>query len=254
MGILPDFLNLKELLKDAFLPPLCASCGKISGQFLCTECLSSIAFLGEDICLRCGSPLSSEDSGCRYQGNKRFDKKISGYKICSLCKQESFHFYRARSFSLYCDAVSVIIKKYKYKGYDCLGKIITGFLKHAFYFYYGKEKIDYIETVPVYGNGTIQVNHMQILAADLAECLRIPYGSNIIKIRQTSKQQKLDRAGRKINLAGAFKVKNCLQSYGKNYLVIDDVWTTGSTLNEISSALKNAGADRIYVLSVARGA
>jgi len=95
---------------------------------------------------------------------------------------------------------------------------------------------------------------MQILAEDLSKITRIPFLNNIIKIRDTLKQQKLDYYRRKINLTDAFKVRNCLFSYDKNILLIDDVWTTGSTLNEISSILKKSKANKIYLLTLARGA
>jgi competence protein ComFC len=207
--------------------------------------------------------LSSDCSSDSSSGSQGIDKKTVSGKICSLCKNEDFHFYKSRSFAFYEGTAAELIKKYKYRKYYFLKDILAGFLKTAYKNYYSKEKIDFIETVPdnmlqrsfnSFGEMHEQdLNHMQIIASKLSVLLNTPYSGNIKKIRKTSRQQLLDRSARKLNTAGAFKVINRMQSQGKNYLVIDDVWTTGSTLNEVSVALKNAGADRVYLLTIARG-
>jgi competence protein ComFC len=287
---LADFQNLFKLLKDCILPPFCTVCGKVSSCYVCDSCKSFIRLTGENICLKCGQPYPvsssdgssdnsadcrsdrssvgssdcssdrSSDGGSESQG---IDKKTASGRICSLCKNEDFYFYKSRSFAFYEGTAAELIKKYKYRKYYFLKDILAGFLKTAYKNYYNEEKIDFIETVPdimqqrdfnSFGEMQEQsLNHMQIIAARLAVLLNTPYSGNIKKIKKTSRQQLLDRSSRKLNPAGAFKVINRMQSQGKNYLVIDDVWTTGSTLNEVSIALKNAGADRVYLLTIARG-
>ena len=237
-------LNITEFLKDSIIPPICSVCGKICAEFLCQECNSKIKFLNETICQYCGRPF--------------IDKNNLGIKICTLCKNENYSFYRLRSFSLYKEPIVNLIQKFKYKKYYFLSKLLAEFLKKAYEKHFNGEKIDYIDTVPNYAvDGQCSKyykSHMQILAEDLSKIIRIPFLNNIIKISDTSKQQKLDYYLRKINLNGAFKVRNCLLSYDKNLLLIDDVWTTGSTLNEISSILKKSKANKIYLLTLARGA
>jgi competence protein ComFC len=256
---LADFQNIFKLLKDCILPPFCTVCGKISPCYICEDCESFIRLTGENICLKCGQPfpgLYPEPAGAGK-------KPVSG-GICSLCKKENFYFYKSRSFAFYEGTVAELIKKFKYRKYYFLKDTLAGFLKTAYKNYYNEEKIDFIETIPDFirqgdfnSFGGMQeqgLNHMQIVAARLSVLLNIPYSGNIKKIKKTSRQQLLDRSARKINPAGAFKVINRMKSQGKNYLVIDDVWTTGSTLNEVSIALKNAGADHVYLLTIARGA
>lgn len=151
-----------------------------------------------------------------------------------------------------------LIQKFKYKKYYFLSKLLAGFLKKAYEKHYGDERIDYIDTVPNFIAGGryngCSNSHMQILAEDLSGIIGIPFSNNVLKIRDTSRQQKLDYHQRRANLIDAFKIRNCLLSYNKNFLLIDDVWTTGSTLNEISSILKKSKADKIYLLTLARGA
>jgi len=261
------FLNLLELAKDVILPPLCTVCGKISPDYLCSECNSNIKVFGMSVCNRCGRPLNIE----RPKDLKR------STEFCSLCKNEQYYFFKARSYCSYEGGTAKIIHKYKYNGYIYLGKILSGFLKRAYEDYYSGEEIDFIDTVPEYsetnhplryfaangyqpdvdeGGFTISHdavgNHMKPLALLLSKFSGIPFANNLVKIKETPKQQKLDRDSRKINLSGAFKVKNCLNVYGRNFLIIDDVWTTGSTLNEISYILKKSGADKIFLLTLAR--
>jgi competence protein ComFC len=255
---LADFQNIFKLLKDCILPPFCTICGKVSPCYICEDCESFIRLTGENICLKCGQPFSG-----LYPEPAGVDKKTVSGRICSLCKNENFYFYKSRSFAFYEGTAAELIKKFKYKKYYFLKDTLAGFLKTAYKNYYSEEKIDFIETVPDFirqrdlnsfdGMQEQGLNHMQIVASRLSVLLNIPYSGNIKKIKKTSRQQLLDRSARKINPAGAFKVINRMKSQGKNYLVIDDVWTTGSTLNEVSIALKNAGADHVYLLTIARG-
>jgi len=261
------FLNLFELVKDILLPPLCVVCGKINPDYLCSECDLKIKIFGGAVCDRCGKPLNMDESG-------EFNH---GFKFCSLCNNENYYFYKARSYCIYEGAAAKIIHKYKYKGYEYISKILAQFLEKAYKNYYSNEEIDFIDTVPDY-SGTYHSlryfsvnryqsdtsisgsmirnnaagNHMQTLALLFSKFTGIPFSNNIIKIKETPKQQKLDRNSRKVNLYEAFKVKNCFLVYGKNFLIIDDVWTTGSTLNEISSILKKSGANKIFLLTLAR--
>jgi len=237
-------LNITEFFKDTIIPPICSVCGKICTEILCHDCNSRIKFLDETVCQHCGRPL--------------VDKNNLGIRICLLCKNENYNFYKLRSFSLYKEPIVNLIQKFKYKKYYFLSKLLAGFLKKGYERFFSSEKIEYLDTVPNY-TATGQYDkyhksHMQILAEDLSKIIGIPFLNNIIKIRDTSKQQKLDYHQRKINLKDAFKLRNCLISYGKNLLLIDDVWTTGSTLNEISSILKKSKANKIFLLTLARGA
>ena len=244
------FFNLNEFFKDAVLPPLCPVCGKISTEFLCESCAVDIKFLGFDICTRCGTPVIFPDGS-------RFDNLISDSKICSLCRNERYYFFKSRSYTEYNDTVSRIILKFKYRKYYYLADLLVGFLKSAYKDYYGSTKIDFLETVPEYPgsekeNCKKEENHMNIIAGRFSKVTGIPFADNMVKIRQTDRQQLLDGNQRKINLKGAFKTIDCLKAQGKDFLIIDDVWTTGSTLNELSLALKRSGAGKIYLLTIAR--
>ncbi len=222
--------SLIDIFKDIIAPPVCAVCGKIGPELICRKCISKIEEIGDKICKYCGRPLSGispDDKGC------------------SFCRNEDFNFYRHRSFTIYKGEIKRIIRKYKYNRIYNLKEIIAVFLKQTYIRNYENEKIDYIQTVPS--------EHMELLCRSLSKLIEIPFADNILRVKKVIRQQGLDLMQRKTNIKEAFKVKNCLLYSGKNLLLVDDVWTTGSTLCEIASVFKRAGADRIYLLTLARG-
>jgi len=228
--------NLLDIFKDIITPPLCAVCGKVAPDFLCGECLSKIEEIKDNICSYCGRPLPGD----------KLNESESNRLRCNLCKKEDFNFFMHRSFAIYRGGIKKIIKKYKYNKIYDLKEIISKFLAKTYIKNYESEKIDYIETVPG--------KHMEILCESFSRLIKIPFAGNIIRIKSILKQQSLSYIQRKSNVKQAFKVRDCLLYYGKNILLVDDVWTTGSTLMEISDVLKKAGADKIYLLTLARGA
>lgn len=219
-----------DIFKDIIAPPLCVVCGKIDPELLCNQCISKIKEIEGNVCSCCGRPLSKS----KAEGNR-----------CNLCKKDDYNFFKHRSFAVYSGVIKRIIRKYKYHKIYNLKKIIGIFLKSAYIKNYKYEKIDYMETVPG--------KHMEMLCKSLSRLIKIPFAGNIIRIKKIVKQQGLDFMQRRSNIKGAFKIKNCLLYSGKNILVVDDVWTTGSTMMEIAGILKRAGADRIYLLTLTRG-
>jgi len=222
--------NLTDIFKDIIIPPICAVCGKISFELLCRECASDIEKIENKICRYCGRPLFLNDSDSRG---------------CNYCRDKNFKFYRHRSFAVYKGKIKKIIAKYKYSRINALKEIIIAFLIKTYTENYKFEKIDYIDTVPG--------EHMEVLCRGLSKSIRLPFAGNILRVKEVLKQQGLDSVQRKSNIKEAFKVKNCLLTRRKNLMLVDDVWTTGSTLNEIAGVLKKAGAAKIYLLTFARG-
>lgn len=224
--------SITDFLKDLAIPPTCAVCGKISPEYLCRECRLDILSLKiVHSCRYCGRVLP--DAGQREN-------------ICSFCRIEDYNFTAHRSFALYRGNLKKIIKKFKYKKIYNLKDVLAGFLSDIYKEYLKGEDIDYIDTVPG--------DHTEIIAGDLAMRHGIPFKQNIVKIRKTLRQGGLGLKERKINILDSFKLRDCLAYRNKNILVIDDVWTSGSTLKEICRIIGSAGPGKIYLLTLARGA
>lgn len=215
------FEKSKSLFKtflDLVLPPVCYVCGNpCSGRYgLCEDCLAKINY-------------------CECKENF----KENGWSCC-----------------YYKDALKECIHLFKYKGYvglaDIFGDIMASFVKKNGI---GKET-DLIVPVPVHPAKRRErsYNHAEVLAASLSRAAGIPVDARSLKkIRWTTSQSELDRKKRLDNVKDTFLVVNRSVFSEKRVLLVDDVYTTGATINECTKALLEAGASKICFLTLAKG-
>ena len=117
------------------------------------------------------------------------------------------------------------------------------------------KKYDIIIPVPIHKKRKAQrgYNQTQLIASKISKYLKIKLCDDVlIKSKNTIAQSKLNKNKRKQNIKGAFKILNSEKIQGKNILLFDDIYTTGSTVNECSKILTRAGAKRIGVLTIAK--
>ena len=96
-------------------------------------------------------------------------------------------------------------------------------------------------------------NQAQILAEEIGKILEIPVDSkSLIRTRKTSPQKKLGHQERKKNLKHAFAVKHTFQA-AKRVLLVDDIYTTGNTIDAVSNVLKQKGVENVYFLTISIG-
>ena len=180
----------------------------------------------------------------------------SSGELCAECKRSGFSFDRAWSACLYEGVLKDLIHLFKYKGKLALSGILSeklvAFIKDNMEVVDG---VDYVTFVPVY-NGWLndrEYNQSGILAAAISAEFRVPILKAAEKTFRTRRQNELSRDERLTNLNGAFKVRDDLRVEGLKLLLVDDVMTTGATLNECAKALKAAGAKEVRCLTLARG-
>ena len=95
-------------------------------------------------------------------------------------------------------------------------------------------------------------NQAELIAQELSRFFQIPLeAANLIKIRKTKSQARLNKEQREVNLKNSFALKNPAVIAGRKIILIDDVITTGATLEECAKALKQAGAKQVWGLAVA---
>ncbi len=228
--------SITDFFKDIIVPPVCCVCGRISPDYLCSQCSSEILPLSNARCCKyCGRPLS--DAGQVTAGTE---------DTCSSCRSGEYNFTAHRSFTLYRKNMKKIIIKFKYKKIYNLKNILAEFLYGVYKEFFSTEGIDYVDTVPG--------EHTVVLTEYFARKYRIPFIQNILRIKKTERQEKLGMNERKINILDCFKLRDCLAYRNKSILLIDDVWTTGSTLKEICRIISRAGSKKIFILTLARGA
>ncbi len=219
-------LNFLEALKDVIIPPSCPVCSSACTLPLCEDCWQSIEVVPKGICSRCGKEGLGGGQGCPY------------------CRQDDLYYCQARSFAYYSKAVKTLLFKYKEQKIYSLAGLMAHFLEICFNSHYSLQPIDYIDGLPA--------RHISYICQQLESRIKIPYANNFTKIGPVSKQKFLGARDRRHNMAGAYKVAHRLRFEGKNLLLVDDVFTTGSTLNHMAKLAKAAGAGRVYLITIAR--
>ena len=194
----------------------------------CPECWSSLIPVDPPFCRQCGEPAAA----------------IEG--LCGHCIKGETVFDFARSALLFTHTLREIIHHLKYSDRVSLAKPLGDTLKECI----EREAFTGKRIVPVplhrFRERARGFNQAELIAARLG----LPVVSHLLTRRkETPSQTGLTRNERKRNLAGAFEVRGTVTG---TVIVVDDVYTTGSTMNEIARTLKRAGAERVEVLTVAR--
>jgi ComF family protein len=219
---------------DWIFPPECGGCGK-KGARWCGDCLSSSQIIGDNCCELCGDITVSAG-------------------ICVRCQRTRPEYTQARSFAVFQGSIRNLVHRLKYKGDMSLGealaKPLISDLKRIGW------KFDMVIPVPLSLGRMAErgYNQAALIALPVAMGLQVPYrGKAMQKVRHTLSQVGLSFDERLINLADAFEVDVKIVA-GKKVLLIDDVTTSGATLNECARVLKAAGAQEVYGYTFARAA
>lgn len=218
---------------DWVYPPECSGCGK-SGYRWCPDCQQQTQILAADqICVRCGTPLLKRS-------------------LCAHCQAVPPPFTALRSWAVYKTSVRKAIHAFKYHG--DFG--ITETLSHPLIEIVRNEnwQLDWITSVPLSPQRMRErgYNQSNLLARPIAYAIQRPFKPHLLeRLRDTTSQVKLNRQERIQNMQHAFQiydkgVKN------KNILIVDDVTTTGATMINCAQVLLDAGADKVYGITLAR--
>lgn len=231
---LPAYLVYRWLwqLLDWIYPPSCVGC-KQSGTLFCSECLDSIQYLNNGLCPTCGYP--------------RFNARV-----CLGCSHHSPNYNQIRSVAAYTGSIREGLHQLKYQNHLGLGIEFASMLNQLVV----KQnwQIDLIVPVPLSKNRRKErgYNQSALIALPLSLQLECKMDDKLItRTKETQTQVELDKHQRQKNLENAFHVptNRCID---KNILVVDDVITTGATINDCARALKSAGAKEVYAVSIGR--
>jgi ComF family protein len=174
--------------------------------------------------------------------------------MCGLCRRGVFGFERARSFGAYDGALREILQQYKYHGLRPLAQPLGERLSQAL------DRLqdgpfDLVLPVPLHRRRERQrgFNQAGLLAEQVAKQSGIPLGGkDCVRVRDTPPQAGLRAAARRQNVKGAFAVPRPQRVRGRCILLVDDVLTTGATADACARALLAAGAQGVWVLTLAR--
>jgi ComF family protein len=232
-------------LKDIIYPQTCLACKNIfkkqnDEEFICSRCREKIIMNIPPFCNSCGRQLG----------------KNNGFKnICPKCLKSKLYFDRAFSPCVYDGVIKELIHEFKYKGKVYLGKALSGLLIDFIREYdLPTAYLDCVIPVPLHKVRLREreFNQAQILGRYIADEFKLNMiEGTLVRCRNTKTQTEMDSNRRLINVKDSFVVCRTENVSGKNILLIDDVLTTGATSSEAALALKNSGANIVFVLTLA---
>lgn len=229
---------------DFIWPPKCLICNNSlenENKIICDECEKGIILFSPPFCFHCGKPLF-------YPGD--FSERL-----CASCKEEKDHFDRAFIIGSYENSLREAVHQFKYNKKILLRKYFSILINDYIEKNNVLDKIDVIVPVPLFLTKKRErgFNQSELLAKEISKKWDLPVlTENLYRARHTEPQYNLDYTRREKNIKGAFKLKDKNIVEGKKILLIDDVITTGATINECSRILKKEGrAKNVLVLSLA---
>ncbi len=229
------FLRLLKELSQFFFPPLCFTCDNLKeNEFFCKDCFELIlrARIHPPFCKKCGRNLKRH----RCKTRLRYIDEV--YAIFN-----------------YTDKIKDLIETYKFKRYTRLSEFFAPFvMEHIEKFI---PEFDVIIPVPLHPSRKRErgFNQIELILDKVCERMEINYRKDIlIRIKPTKSQAKIkDDKKRKDNVKNAFIVIKKDDIKNRKVLIVDDVFTTGSTLEECAKAVKEKGALEVYALCIATG-
>lgn len=243
-------------LMDLLYPRSCHGCGgKVDSEsrYFCWDCLSEITYVEPPFCSLCGDPVPG-----------RIDHEYT----CYQCSRKPPHFDLARSAVRYEGGIGEALRDMKYSKSMWLSPDLGRILHACVETHYPLLVIDALCYVPMYPRHQRErgYNQARLLAVALARLMRKPVlgRRGLRRLFMTTSQTGLKASERAANVRGAFAPcrntsalifpgRHTKPWTGLNLLLIDDVMTTGATVNECARILKRGGAHRVYVVTVARG-
>ena len=240
------YLHMKSIIDrmlGVLYPKRCVACDKVLLKIeketgFCRDCASKIKLVGPVACMKCGSPLK--------------DNRV---ELCKNCKSIVRTFTQNKAIYQYTGEMKNAMYRFKYGNRRCYAKT---FAKHGLHYYGSWIKgmdIEAIVPVPMYKKKEKQrgYNQAAVFAKALSDLTGIPVESEIVRReRETEAMKQLNALKRKKNLLNAFSLQKKGVQF-KKVLLVDDIYTTGTTMDEVAKVLKLGGVEEIFGLTVCIG-
>ncbi len=235
-------MKITKLLK-LFWPEVCPFCGKVSAQGICGECRKKTDRLKvrEPKCMKCGNPVKDAEQ-----------------EYCRDCLDARHEYDRGAALWVHKPPVNTSVYQFKFHNRRSFGSFYAKEMAAEYGEALAGWGIDIIIPVPLYPGKYKKrgYNQAAVLARELGKVLDIPVEERLLKrIRETAPQKNLTPRKRRQNLNGAFSVEKRRRVFlkSRSVLLTDDIYTTGSTVDEAAKTLKKAGAEKVFYLAISIG-
>lgn len=234
---------IKKLYKKAIeliYPKSCPLCGDIIKEYeqICPECRCTLSYVESPSCLKCGCEIDGEEEEYCHNCAKRERTFIKGYPALN-----------------YVGPIRESLAQFKYHGMKSYSEFYADEIAKR----HGDElkqlEIDALVPVPVHRKKLLKrgYNQAELLANDLGRILDIPVDSDLLlRNINTLPQKKLNDVEREINIKKAFISRDKIVKYN-SVVLVDDIYTTGATIEACTRVLREKGIKNIYYTSVCVG-
>lgn len=235
-------MRLRSTLIQFLLPRQCPCCEKFlkeGEQGFCSNCLSEIRWIEPPFCSICGAPFVSKEAENHP---------------CGGCLTHRKSFGVARALGAYEGSLQKTIHRWKYKEKTYLTPFFGQWMAEGLNRHWEPGSFDLLIPVPLHPHRLRErgFNQALLLVKEISCRTGIPYGKTILrKKKPTIPQVTLSGLERERGLKGAFQAVSGEGLAGRSVLLVDDVYTTGATVNACARALRRAGAKRVDVLTLA---
>lgn len=232
--------KLSEYILDSIYPKKCPFCGRIpeKNNLSCSGCQAKVPYITEPRCMKCSKPILNKEK-----------------EYCYDCMERKYHYISGKALWIYDDIMRQSIARFKYGGNLEYAKV------------YGKEMAnqhgkwvrnhaDVLVPVPLHKRKEKArgYNQAQILANIIGDLLDVPVEANLLeRIKDTKPQKELNDKQRLLNLSEAFQISKGKPCRFQKVMLVDDIYTTGSTVEACANILYKNGIREVYFLSICIG-
>jgi ComF family protein len=233
---------LLDAFLDFFFPTRCFVCRKetVPTEKICKTCSSNIKYISSPICIQCGIPFLS---------------KIGRDHLCGACLTSKLYFSKARAVGYYEGVLQEAIHQFKYNKKTFLAKHLGALMINYEFDPFDFKSYDFIVPIPLHFKRLRErgFNQALSLAGYVGKRYDTPVDfTSLRRIRWEGPQINLGKIARERNVKGAFALYNKNRFTDKDVLLIDDVYTSGATVNECAKVLKKAGVASVDVFTLSR--
>ena len=231
---------LGDTINELLFPRHCPVCDHVVPykRLICPECYPLLHKVSEPACRKCGKPLKKAEE-----------------EYCTDCGVKKHFFTQGRAVFQYDGAMKQSIYRFKYANRQEYAEFYGTQAVKTLNDFFRQVQADLLVPVPLYAAKMRKrgFNQAQCFAQAISKYTGISVDTKtVVRIRNTTPQKELDELGRQNNLKKAFKIgRNDVKL--KTIIVIDDIYTTGSTIDAVAQVLLEAGAKRVYFVVLATG-